>query len=238
MNLHLFTIPLSSHDLLSFPFFLFFNLILHTTPIFPNKRNILRSSNNSTFNSIHRRIHIYTLKKKKHKINIFLPSKISRSSSSAKRATPLISLCKFIRVYQPITYFLASSGWGKRAYFSREWAKWARRWGGRWSTTACIHRPVHFFFFFFFFSLPFLFSFFHGGTKGQPRRLSKSHVRRLDRVALVRNNHESGAGSALGSSGQPRLIVLEWFGPDARSTDRQRVREIPISWDGKIVFFF
>lgn len=235
MNLHLFTIPLSSHDLLSFPFFLFFNLILHTTPTFPDKRNILRSSNNSTFNSIHRRIHIYTLKKKKHKINIFLPSKISRSSSSAKRATPLISSCKFIRVYQPITYFLASSGWGKRAYFSREWAKWARRRGGDGPRLLGSIGP---FTFFFFFSLPFLFSFFHGGTKGQPRRLSKSHVRRLDRVALVRNNHESGAGSALGSSGQPRLIVLEWFGPDARSTDRQRVREIPISWDGKIVFFF
>lgn len=233
MNLHLFTIPLSSHDLLSFPFFLFFNLIL----LLPFPTNETFSAPQTTPLSIPFivELHIYTLKKKKHKINIFLPSKISRSSSSAKRATPLISSCKFIRVYQPITYFLASSGWGKRAYFSREWAKWARRRGGDGPRLLGSIGPFTFFFFFF---LPFLFSFFHGGTKGQPRRLSKSHVRRLDRVALVRNNHESGAGSALGSSGQPRLIVLEWFGPDARSTDRQRVREIPISWDGKIVFFF
>lgn len=87
----------------------------------------------------------------------------------------------------------------------------------------------------FFFFLSFLFSFFHGGTKGQPRRLSKSHVRRLDRVALVRNNHESGARSALG---QPRLIVLEWFGPDARSTDSVCEKYQFPGLEYKLSFFF
>lgn len=132
-------------------------------------------------------------------------------------------------VHQPITYFLTSPVGLVNERTFRENGPSGPGDGG-WSTTTWIHRPVHFFFF-----LSFVFSFFHGGTKGQPRRLSKSHVRRLDRVALVRNNHESGARSALG---QPRLIVLEWFGSDARSTDRQRVREIPISWTGiQIVFF-
>lgn len=235
MNLHLFTIPLSSHDLLSFPFFLFFNLILHTTPTFPDKRNILRFSNNSTFNSIHRRItYIHSQKKKNTRLTFSSPRKfldLRHPRSEPRLSSRRVNL--FVYTSRSRTFSLVLVGVNERTF--RENGPSGPE-DGEEMVHDCLDPSAHSLFFFFF--LPFLFSFFHGGTKGQPRRLSKSHVRRLDRVALVRNNHESGAGSALGSSGQPRLIVLEWFGPDARSTDRQRVREIPISWDGKIVFFF
>lgn len=237
MNLHLFTIPLSSHDLLSFPFFLFFNLILHTTPTFPDKRNILRSSNNSTFNSIHRRItYIHSQKKKNTRLTFSSPRKfldLRHPRSEPRLSSRRVNL--FVYTSRSRTFSLALVGVNERTF--RENGPSGPE-DGEGDGPRLLASIGPFTSSFFFFSLPFLFSFFHGGTKGQPRRLSKSHVRRLDRVALVRNNHESGAGSALGSSGQPRLIVLEWFGPDARSTDRQRVREIPISWDGKIVFFF